>query len=303
MLLLGRFLRRPRVVTAALILGACPSAAAAAPLAAGCSQSGRTVTCTYTSGSNPFMAPAGVSWIHVVAVGGTGGEEGGHGSVVTADLRVRHGDLLYAVVGGDGASYLRWSETDLNSRLLVAAGGGGGGPSNLVPPGGFVSVDTTGMPMVQVSYRTRKHDTDIDHVRFDASAKDPEIVIHGRGFGHRPDADPRRGTSDLGRCGPIPGHTGSDYGDQLWIEDSTQHWSAGFTGYVDCIGLIIDRYSNHEIVYHLGSLYRLAYGQDDLLGGIYKLGRGDRVQINVNGTTFSTTVHYADSDRRSHRRR
>jgi hypothetical protein len=42
----------------------------AAALPAACSQSGPTVTCTYTSGSNPFPVPAGVFSIHVAAVGG-----------------------------------------------------------------------------------------------------------------------------------------------------------------------------------------------------------------------------------------
>ena len=45
----------------------------AAALPSACSQSGPTVTCTYTSGSNPFTVPAGVFSIHVVAVGGRGG--------------------------------------------------------------------------------------------------------------------------------------------------------------------------------------------------------------------------------------
>jgi hypothetical protein len=31
--------------------------------------------------------------------------------------------------------------------------GGGGGGSNLVPPGGSATVDTTGMPMVQIYYK------------------------------------------------------------------------------------------------------------------------------------------------------
>ena len=63
----------------------------AAALPPGCGQSGLTVTCTYTSGSNAFVVPAGVSSIHVVAVGGvgsgvTGGAGGGHGAVVSGDV-------------------------------------------------------------------------------------------------------------------------------------------------------------------------------------------------------------------------
>jgi len=50
-----------------------PADAAEAALPPGCSQSGQTVTCTYESGSSPFTVPAGVSSLHVVAIGGTGG--------------------------------------------------------------------------------------------------------------------------------------------------------------------------------------------------------------------------------------
>ena len=105
----------------------------AAALPSACSQPGRTVTCTYTSGLNPFTVPAGVFSIHVVAVGGRGasGEfsAGGSGAVVSGDLPVNAGSTLYAVVGanGGGASDVRTSQADLSTRLLVAGGGGGGG--------------------------------------------------------------------------------------------------------------------------------------------------------------------------------
>jgi hypothetical protein len=115
----------------------------AAALPSACSQSGRTVTCTHTSGSNPFTVPAGVFSIHVVAVGGRGGfgafdADGGDGAVVSGDLPVKKGRTLYAVVGanapfndsgagGGSASDVRTSQNDLSSRLLVAGGGGGAG--------------------------------------------------------------------------------------------------------------------------------------------------------------------------------
>jgi hypothetical protein len=117
----------------------------AAALPSACSQSGPTVTCTYTSGSNPFTVPAGVFSIHVVAVGGTGGAgdlfgspESGRGAAVSGDLPVKARSTLYAVVGANGSrseggggggtsSDVRTSQNDLATRLLVAAGGGGGG--------------------------------------------------------------------------------------------------------------------------------------------------------------------------------
>jgi hypothetical protein len=91
----------------------------------GCSLSGGAVVCTYTSGSNPFTVPAGVSSVHVRAVGGRGGNSGGAGAVVSANLQVTAGSTLYAVVGGNGAG----------DGVPGANGGGRGGPG---PPFFFV---------------------------------------------------------------------------------------------------------------------------------------------------------------------
>ncbi len=135
----------------------------------GCSRSAGTVTCTYTSGSNPFKVRGGIFTIHVVAVGGAGGGPGGgQGARVEGDLAVVRGTTLYAVVGGNGtgiqpgsngggqagltdacagnptspgclpagwagggASDLRTSPNDLSSRVLVAGGGGGVGGTGI----------------------------------------------------------------------------------------------------------------------------------------------------------------------------
>jgi hypothetical protein len=106
-------------ITAAAVGGLLADQAVALPSA--CSQSGRTVTCTYTSGLNPFTVPAGVFSIHVGAVGGTGSNgwsanAGGGGARVEADLAVTSGTTLYAVVGGNGMG-----------REPGANGGGRGG--------------------------------------------------------------------------------------------------------------------------------------------------------------------------------
>jgi hypothetical protein len=106
---------------------------AAAALPSACTHSGRTVTCSYTSGSNPFTVPAGVFSIHVLAVGGRGSgsqfDTGGSGALVSGDLPVNARGTLYAVVGtnGGGASDVRTSQDDLSTRLLVAGGGGSDG--------------------------------------------------------------------------------------------------------------------------------------------------------------------------------
>src|SRR5271165_2925824 len=119
-----------------------------------------TVTFNYTGGEQEFKVPAGVTSVHVVAVGSEGGTDpgaarGGKGTVVRGDLSVSPGEVLYVEVGGvpfngggssslleeggkgGGASDVRTvsigtepspgNEASLNSRLLVAGGGGGGG--------------------------------------------------------------------------------------------------------------------------------------------------------------------------------
>jgi hypothetical protein len=178
-------------VTLAAVFSASGSlaGASAAVLPPGCSQSGQIVTCTYTSGSDQFIVPTGVSSIHVVAVGGMGGAgfllgppgvPGGHGALVSGDLPVTASSTLYAVVGGNGcnsgavctsqsgqtsggatggaggggglggggggdASDVRASQSNLSSRLLVAAGGGGAGGYSFGPFGG-VSTSAPGQP-------------------------------------------------------------------------------------------------------------------------------------------------------------
>src|SRR5262249_59578617 len=73
-----------------------------------CSRSGRTVTCTYTSGSNPFHVPPGVVSLHVTAIGGAGGSAGGHtgrgggGARGGGGLAARPGATLLPVVRRNG---------------------------------------------------------------------------------------------------------------------------------------------------------------------------------------------------------
>ena len=95
-------------IAAAGVGGLLADQAAALPTA--CSQSGPTVTCTYTSGSNPFTVPAGVFSIHVVAVAAAGSSSGatpgGPGAVVSGDLPVKAGSTLYAVVGANAGGQM-----------------------------------------------------------------------------------------------------------------------------------------------------------------------------------------------------
>ncbi len=124
---------------------------------------------SYTGAEQEFTVPAGVTSIHVVAVGSEGGTEehtaaAGSGAIVSGKLTVKPGQKLYVEVGGvpfngggipiegasgGGASDVRTvsigaepspgSEESLKTRLLVAGGGGAGGsadPAYFTCPGG-----------------------------------------------------------------------------------------------------------------------------------------------------------------------
>lgn len=86
------------------------------------------VTVTYTDvGEHVFTVPAGVTSIHVVAIGGKGGGGfalGGAGARTEGDLTVTPGQTLYAEVGGAGAFA---SQTAWKSAPGGVYGGGSGG--------------------------------------------------------------------------------------------------------------------------------------------------------------------------------
>jgi hypothetical protein len=76
-----------------------------------------------TTGEHPFTVPAGVTSVHVVAVGGKGGDvvssgAGGLAGTATADLAVIPSETLYAEVGGNGGD---------NGAPAFGAGGANGG--------------------------------------------------------------------------------------------------------------------------------------------------------------------------------
>jgi hypothetical protein len=105
-------------ITAALVAPAGPASAAdGVPTA--------TVSFT-TTGEHAFTVPPAVVSIHVVAVGGRGGDgyvPGGRGARVEGDVRVSPGSTIYAEVGGNGAP----ATTALNQRAAGGANGGGTG--------------------------------------------------------------------------------------------------------------------------------------------------------------------------------
>jgi hypothetical protein len=87
-----------------------------------------TTTFTYTPAEQQFIVPAGVSTLHVVAVGARGGNgagpeagAGGLAAMATADLPVTPGQTLFVLVGGNG------NPGQIPAAALGGFNGGGGG--------------------------------------------------------------------------------------------------------------------------------------------------------------------------------
>ena len=141
------FLVRGRFCAALLsvVMGLCALwavalAGSAAALASNCTESGSTVTCTFSStgSEQTFTVPAGVSSVTATAVGGvgaagnSGGGAGGFGAEVTGDLSVIPAQVLYVDVAGNGAGTTGgFNGGGASGGGAGCAGGGGGGASDI----------------------------------------------------------------------------------------------------------------------------------------------------------------------------
>ncbi len=117
----------------------------------------------------------------------------------------------------------------------------------------------------------------VSNVAFLGSSSAPQIVITGSGFGTAPPYPP----SPAG-CGS----SGIDYGDYLYLQDTTQGWTAGQGSDSDavCIGLVVSAWSDSQIVFGFGNAY--------LSMGTWILDAGDGYSLNVFATTVTGTVSY-----------
>ena len=116
----------------------------------------------------------------------------------------------------------------------------------------------------------------VTSVQFTGTASNPTVTITGSNFGTIPPAAPSSPLS----C--VPGDTSYDYGTSgLWFNDPTQGWRAGQIG--DCIGLIVNSYTNTQIVYQFGADYS-RYGP---------VTKGDAYTLTIWGVSHSGTVAYS----------
>jgi hypothetical protein len=132
---------------AAAVVSAGQASAAPAALPSNCTHSGPTVTCTYgyTGNEQTFTVPAGVTSVHVTAIGAAGGRygsdyPGGSGGSAAAAFSVTPGATLYVEVGGTGGG-VQPSNSPGGSGGFNGGGHGAAGDdgSNGQPGGGGAS--------------------------------------------------------------------------------------------------------------------------------------------------------------------
>jgi hypothetical protein len=138
-----------KLALSAAVIGAVLVAAQSAPAAP------TSTRFDFTGTEQAFTVPAGVTTVHVVAIGGKGGtgagntREGGFGAMVSADISVTPGEVLSVMVGGNGGDSTGTAGGDGgfnnggaggNDNLTTSSGdeggGGGGGMSDVVDASG-----------------------------------------------------------------------------------------------------------------------------------------------------------------------
>ncbi|MDQ6615010.1 MAG: right-handed parallel beta-helix repeat-containing protein [Actinomycetota bacterium] len=147
---------------------------------------------------------------------------------------------------------------------------GNGGTGTLPPPGPITSVTTSG------------------------TSANPTITVRGSGFGASPPV-PDPSTSPVGQQGcpstyangtPIPTAGGGFlYGTKLFFQDITSGWTAGLNGngQFDCIGIVIDSWSDTQVVFHFGNIF----GRTDIPNNAYFLRNGDAFTVGVGTAQFT----------------
>jgi hypothetical protein len=152
----------------------------------------------------------------------------------------------------------------------------------------FVILGLATSPTLSAAATTTK----ITAVTFTGSATAPVLTIRGSGFGAKPTASPTgppyRYQPGCTSQAPLGNQDdGHDYGAQaLWVgwgHVQAGAYVKGVGGYLDCVGLVVTKYSADEIVISLGCQY----------GYYAKLANGTTVTVTVSGHRFVTKVRYS----------
>jgi hypothetical protein len=139
----------------------------------------------------------------------------------------------------------------------------------------------------------------ITSVVISGSVASPRVTIRGHHLGVKPGRLPSYHPPGHPLCPTAKPKNhlasyGYDYGTDLFISDlsASPIWSAGRyrpkLGELDCIGVIINRYTASTIVFHLGKAYPHFAGAP----AHYRLAPGDRFEVGVYTTTFHGKVAF-----------
>jgi hypothetical protein len=134
----------------------------------------------------------------------------------------------------------------------------------------------------------------ITSVTFTGNTAAPVVTIHGQELGTKPSPNPTYAPPGHPLCPTTPptgnvGRYGFDYGTSLYLHDSGQRspWTAGryLPGRreLDCIGLIITKFTPTTVVFRLGGAYPRYPGAPTS----YHLVSGDSFYVVVNGARFA----------------
>lgn len=132
----------------------------------------------------------------------------------------------------------------------------------------------------------------ITSVVFTGTSDSPTVTINGANLGQMPAANPSYTPEGHQLC-PVPpsGNQGYDYGTNLYLFNPDRNWAGGRyrpdLGELDCIGLVVSKFTPSQIVFTLGSAYA-QYGASKN----YVLAEGDNFQAAVNGAMLQGKVHY-----------
>ena len=120
----------------------------------------------------------------------------------------------------------------------------------------------------------------ITGVRFSGNSVDPTITLSGTGFGSGP---PTGFSDDDTSCGTYSGN-GETFGTNLYIQSSTFVAGEGTPPSTSCVGLVVQSWTDTQIVMTYGSAYD-TYGP-------WVLNSGDSYTAYVEGASYAGTVEF-----------
>lgn len=160
-----------------------------------------------------------------------------------------------------------------------------------------LSVSFLALPMAALatSDRAAIGNPSISLIIFGGTPTNPDITVRGTDLDYQPYQPvppkvPSSTPSNQKLCPvAIKGIPGYDYGQKLFFVDKSAkpEWSAGryrpALGELDCIGIIVTRYTSGEVVFHFGGYFKQAH---------YRVNPGDFVGIQVNQVGTGVHVKY-----------